>query len=402
MTAKPSPGDADWFRPASPDPDAPRAPVGPASDPAALPKGGGAVRPAARRRRRQPPAPARSVSRAGEHEGALERRRRRTTGGRRYETPPPDGPVVKIQSFTKIYDGFVAVKELDLEIDRGDIFGMIGPNGAGKTTTFRFLATLLQPTKGEAWIAGRSVRREVMDVRRLIGYMPDTFGVYDGMRVWEFLDFFALAYGIPRKKRVGLVGDVLALLDLEGKRDAPVTALSRGMKQRLCLAKTLVHDPPVLILDEPASGLDPRARLEIKELLRELQKMGKTILISSHILSELRDCCTKIAIMERGHLLASGPIEDIFARCGANLQVEIRVLSGEAEVEKLMSGDPRVSGFHRDADILRFEWTGKTEELADVHRDLVKRDVRVLWFREVERTLEEAFMTLTKGGGEVQ
>ncbi len=183
--------------------------------------------------------------------------------------------MIEVRNFTKHYGDFVAVDDLSFTIDQGDIFGFIGPNGAGKSTTIRFLATLLRPTSGEGVIAGHSVVTEPMAVRRVIGFMPDDFGVYDGMKVWEFLDFFAVAYEIPRTQRKQIIGEVLELLDLTHKRDDYVNGLSKGMKQRLCLAKTLVHDPPVLILDEPASGLDPRARLEMKALLNELKRHGQ-------------------------------------------------------------------------------------------------------------------------------
>ena len=214
--------------------------------------------------------------------------------------------MIEVINFTKRYGEFVAVDDLSFTIGKGEIFGFIGPNGAGKSTTIRFLATLLRPTSGEGRVDGHSVVADPMAVRRVIGFMPDNFGVYDGMKVWEFLDFFAVAYEIPRAYRKKIIGEVLELLDLTHKRDDYVNGLSKGMKQRLCLAKTLVHDPPVLILDEPASGLDPRARLEMKALLNELRGMGKTILISSHILSELADFCTSIGIIERGKLLAAG------------------------------------------------------------------------------------------------
>jgi ABC-2 type transport system ATP-binding protein len=239
--------------------------------------------------------------------------------------------MIKIRGFVKRYEQFVAVDHLDLDIEKGDVFGFIGPNGAGKTTTIRFLATLLKPTNGQAWINGFSVTKQVDDVKRSIGFMPDTFGLYDGMKVWEFLDFFATAYGLPRAKRRALIDDVLQLVDLTSKSDTLVNGLSRGMQQRLCLAKTLVHDPPVLILDEPASGLDPRARVEMKALLKELQKMGKTILISSHILPELADFCNKIGIIERGKLLAAGPVNDVIRSIRQNRVIEI-VVAGQSEV----------------------------------------------------------------------
>ena len=200
--------------------------------------------------------------------------------------------MIELIEFTKHYGELIAVDHLNLKIEAGEMFGFIGPNGAGKSTSIRFLATLLKATSGEGIVNGHRVTRDPLSVRRSIGYMPDNFGVYDGMKVWEFLDFFAVAYQLPRARRKQVIGDVLDLLDLAGKRDSFVNSLSRGMKQRLCLAKTLVHDPPVLILDEPTSGLDPRARIEVKALFKELRRMGKTILISSHILTELADCCT--------------------------------------------------------------------------------------------------------------
>src|SRR5687768_6045264 len=239
--------------------------------------------------------------------------------------------MIELIEFTKRYGEFTAVEGLNMLIAPGELFGFIGPNGAGKSTTIRFLVTLLRATSGEGIVNGFSVAKQPMDVRRSIGYMPDAFGVYDGMKVWEFLDFFAAAYQIPLGQRKKIVGDVMELLDIAGKRDAYVNSLSRGMTQRLCLAKTLVHDPPVLILDEPTSGLDPRARLEVKALLGELRRMGKTILIASHILSVLADCATSIGIVERGKLLMHGPIADVYRRIQRNRKVEVRFLPGDVE-----------------------------------------------------------------------
>src|SRR5215467_2187306 len=236
--------------------------------------------------------------------------------------------MIELRNFTKIYGEFVAVSTLNREISAGEMFGFIGPNGAGKSTTIRFLATLLRATAGEGFVNGHSVTSDPIGVRKSVGYMPDNFGVYDGMKVWEFLDFFSVAYQIPRSRRKAVISDVLELLDLTHKRDDFVNGLSRGMKQRLCLAKTLVHDPPVLILDEPSSGLDPRARLEVKALLKELRKMGKTILISSHILSELADCCTSIGIIERGQLLMHGPIAEVYRRIRRNRLIEVKFIDG--------------------------------------------------------------------------
>ncbi len=305
--------------------------------------------------------------------------------------------MIKIRGFTKRYDRLVAVDSLELDLNEGDIFGFIGPNGSGKTTTIRFLSTLLEPTRGDAWINGYSVTRQVMHVRRSIGFMPDTFGVYDGMRVWEFLDFFAVAYGIGRRKRASIIDDVLALVDLYEKRDAPVTALSRGMQQRLCLARALVHDPPVLILDEPASGLDPRARIEIKALLKELQRMGKTILISRHILSELGDCCNKIGIIERGKLLAAGTVREIIEQVRENRLIKIEVHGREKEAENLIARCDGASNVVADGLEINFEFDGTREQLIRLHADLVKAEIPVLWFREVETDLFDVFMAVTEG-----
>ena len=231
----------------------------------------------------------------------------------------------------KRYDRTLAIAGVDLDIAEGEIFGLVGPNGAGKTTTLRILATLLEPTAGEAEIAGWSVSRNPNDARRVLGFMPDVFGVYDDMRVWEYLDFFARCYGLPAAARKRIIGDLLDLVDLADKRETYVQGLSRGMQQRLCLAHALVHDPKVLLLDEPASGLDPRARVELRELLRELRTLGKTILISSHILPELEELCTSVAIVDRGRVLASGRIADIEQRLRVGSVLRARVLAeGEA------------------------------------------------------------------------
>ena len=305
--------------------------------------------------------------------------------------------MISLKGFSKSYNRFVAVRSLSLEVPKGDIFGFIGPNGAGKTTTIRFLVTLLPPSGGAASINGFDVVREVTDVRRSIGYMPDSFGVYNGMRVWEFLDFFSVAYGVRRKHRQRLIGDVLALVDLQHKRDDFVNALSRGMKQRLCLAKTLVHDPPVLILDEPASGLDPRARLEMKELLKELRTMGKTILISSHILTELADCCNSVGIMERGELLTSGPIAEILKVMSDHRRITIQVLTRPDEADRWLGHHPRINGVEREGSTIRLEFSGTDEDLAGVSDELFRRGHRPLWIGEDRPSLEAIFMKLTKG-----
>lgn len=305
--------------------------------------------------------------------------------------------MIKIDRFSKRYGDFTAVRNLSMEVRQGEIFGFIGPNGAGKTTTIRFLATLLDPTEGRATINGFDVVRDVHDVRRSIGYMPDSFGVYNGMRVWEFLDFFAVAYGVALKHRTRLINDVLALVDLHAKRNDLVNALSRGMKQRLCLAKTLVHDPPVLILDEPASGLDPRARIEMKELLKELRDMGKTILISSHILSELADTCDSVGIMERGDLLTAGSIQEILQTLREHRDIEIELLHDAGDAERFLSHHPKVHGVALEGRLLRFEFAGTDEDLATLTEELYARKHRPLWIRENRPNLETIFMRVTKG-----
>ncbi len=305
--------------------------------------------------------------------------------------------MIELLNFGKDYGDFTAVKCLNLKIEQGDMFGFIGPNGAGKSTTIRFLATLLKATRGDGMVNGFPVTAEPMEVRRSVGYMPDAFGVYDGMKVWEFLDFFAVAYGIPRAKRGRTILDVLELLDLGHKRDDYVNGLSRGMKQRLCLAKTLVHDPPVLILDEPASGLDPRARLEMKALLKELRRMGKTIMISSHILSELADCCTTIGIIERGELLLHGPIEDVYRRIRRNRHVEIRCLEGIDLAASLIRSQPYCQDLQVEGNRLKAELSTDDEGLAQLLEQLHSQRVRISSYADKDPTLEDVFMMVTKG-----
>jgi ABC-2 type transport system ATP-binding protein len=305
--------------------------------------------------------------------------------------------MIELTNFTKRYGNFTAVDNLSLRIEPGELFGFIGPNGAGKSTTIRFLVTLVRADEGEGRVNGFSVAREPMDVRRSIGYMPDVFGVYDGMKVWEFLDFFAAAYQIPQSRRRKIVGDVMELLDIAGKRDAYVNSLSRGMAQRLCLAKTLVHDPPVLILDEPTSGLDPRARLEVKALLGELRQMGKTILIASHILSELADCATSIGILERGQLLMHGPIDDVYRRIRRNRRVELRFVSGRDRALTILGRHDKLVDLREEPDRVVAELAVDDEALADLADELHRAGVRTSSFADLEPTLEDVFLSVTKG-----
>lgn len=306
--------------------------------------------------------------------------------------------MIEVINFTKRYGDFVAVDDLSFSIGKGEVFGFIGPNGAGKSTTIRFLATLLRPTSGEGRVCGHSVVNDPMAVRRVIGFMPDDFGVYDGMKVWEFLDFFAVAYEIPYTFRKKIIGEVLELLDLTHKRDDYVNGLSKGMKQRLCLAKTLVHDPPVLILDEPASGLDPRARLEMKALLNELRGMGKTILVSSHILSELADFCTSIGIIERGKLLAAGSIQEIQRQLRSHRVLKVRVLDETTtQAASILGDDPAVRTVELFDHTLTAEFEGQDEDMARLLGRLIGEGVQVNSFAEEPLSLEEVFMMITKG-----
>src|SRR6187549_1821205 len=305
--------------------------------------------------------------------------------------------MIELIEFGKDYGEFTAVERLSLKIEAGDMFGFIGPNGAGKSTSIRFLATLLKASRGEGIVNGYSVTRQPMEVRRSIGYMPDNFGVYDGMKVWEFLDFFAVAYRLPYARRKQVISDVLELLDLTHKRDDFVNGLSRGMKQRLCLAKTLVHDPPVLILDEPSSGLDPRARLEVKALLKELRRMGKTILISSHILTELADCCTSIGIIERGQLLLHGPIETVYRQIRQNRHIEVRFIASPEAGVSLIRSDPKVRDVQMNHRSCTLEMDGDEADVQRLLRQLVTADCGLISFAEKEPTLEDVFMMVTKG-----
>ena len=313
--------------------------------------------------------------------------------------------IIETRNLTHRYGKLTAVNDISLQIEEGSIFGFIGPNGAGKTTTMRILATLLRPTAGEAWIGGCSVRQDPRGVRSQIGYMPDFFGVYNEMKVWEYLDFFAACYDIPGQKRTGLIADLLELVDLAHRRDDYVDGLSRGMKQRLCLARTLAHDPKVLILDEPASGLDPRARIEIRELLRELQRMGKTIFFSSHILLEVAEICSAIGIIEAGQLVQYGTMEEIQSaveRKRRTRRIKIAVGERPDEAAALLQSTPHVleakivQHTPRRSELL-VHLIGNDAAQTAVLTRLMEAGVPVLSFQEVRIELEDVFMQVTKG-----
>ncbi len=311
--------------------------------------------------------------------------------------------IIEFQNVTKKYGSLTALNDLNLTVEEGAVFGFIGPNGAGKTTTMRILTTLLKPTSGEAWVAGHSVTKDPRGVRRVIGYMPDFFGVYEDMKVWEYLDFFAACYDVPEITRIGMVDDLLALVDLGHKKDAYVESLSRGMKQRLCLARTLTHDPQVIILDEPASGLDPRARIEMRELLRELQNMGKTIFFSSHILSEVADICTSIAILEAGNLVAHGDMEEMKQQLRAHRLIQVKVLGETAPLQEFLLGQTAVhsisAGEEADLppDVVRFDFSGDDESLSALLNQMVQSGLRIVSFQEEIGDLEDVFLQVTQG-----
>jgi ABC-2 type transport system ATP-binding protein len=314
-------------------------------------------------------------------------------------------PVIETRGLVKRYDGELAVAGIDLVVGAGEIYGLVGPNGAGKTTTMRILATLLSPTAGEARICGLDVVNDPVEVRRRIGYMPDFYGVYDDLRVWEYLDFFARCYGVPAGRRATMIGELLEIVGLQDKREAYVEALSRGMRQRLCLAHTLVHDPELLILDEPASGLDPRARVEVREILRALRDMGKTILVSSHILPELGELCTSVGIIDHGRLLRSGRIAEIERSLRATALLRIDVLGDATAAVAWLGTDARVGDvleeeLHDGVARLEVPFDGGADAQADLLRAMVAAGHQVVAFSQATSDLEEIFLKVTGSGEE--
>jgi ABC-2 type transport system ATP-binding protein len=305
--------------------------------------------------------------------------------------------VIEVHDLTKKYGELFAINKIELKLDRGDVFGFIGPNGAGKTTTMRILATLLNPTWGEAYVGGYSIYTKPKEIRRIIGYMPDFFGVYDNMQVIEYLEFFAAAYRITGPERRKICNDVLDLVDLGYKRNELVTSLSRGMTQRLGLARVLLHDPQVLLLDEPASGLDPRARIEIRGLLKELRNMGKTIMVSSHILPELADICNKIGIIERGELIVNADVEDVMKQVRQQTVLKVDVSTDREAAVKLLETSPIVELVEVDKTGLRVTLVSGDHDFSQLARLLLDNGHALTKLTEEEINLETAFMTLTKG-----
>ena len=305
--------------------------------------------------------------------------------------------MIETHDLTKMYGELYALNRLNLTLNQGDVYGFIGPNGAGKTTTMRILATLLNPSWGEATVCGYSIYTGSKEIRRVIGYMPDFFGVYDDMKVIEYLEFFASAYRIKGAARRKICEEVLELVDLTYKRDALVTSLSRGMTQRLGLARTLLHDPQVLLLDEPASGLDPRARIEMRALLKELRNMGKTILVSSHILPELADICNKIGIIEQGCLLVNGEVTDVMKQVRTDIVLNIAVAERLTDAAGLLENQPEVESVQDKNGVLVVKLYEGINQYGFLANRLVEQGYELTLFKEDEINLETAFMHLTKG-----
>ncbi len=306
------------------------------------------------------------------------------------------------ENLTRRYGSFTALDQLSLQISDGELHGFVGPNGAGKTTTMRILATLLPATSGKAYVDGVEVSRDGRKIRRMVGYMPDFFGVYDGLKAWEYLDFYGRCYGISHRERVKMADRLLEIVRLSDKRNAYIDVLSRGMKQRLCLARSLIHDPKLLILDEPASGMDPRARAEMKDILRTLRNMGKTILISSHILPELSEMCDSLTIIDHGRLVFSGPVTELAKKMRGQAPLDIQLTedaTGEqtARAVALLKEFPGVIGILQPEErLLRVDFEGSHQETASLLQALLRKETPVVDFHRAPVNLEKVFMEVTQ------
>ncbi len=305
--------------------------------------------------------------------------------------------MIETRDLTKKYGETFALKALDLKLEAGDVFGFIGPNGAGKTTTMKILATLLNPTWGEAYICGSSIYTNPKEIRRLIGFMPDKFGVYDEMKVIEYLEFFAAAYRINGARRRQRCDEVLDLVGLDYKRNEPATSLSHGMTQRLGLARVLLHDPQVLLLDEPASGLDPRVRIEIRRVIKHLGEAGKTVMVSSHILPELADMCNKIGIIEKGVLIENGPVGEVIRKVRRNLQLQVAVAGPQEPAARILEQHPSVQQVALSDGHIAVTLREGVTDYSDFATLLISSGYKLTLLREDELNLETAFMALTKG-----
>lgn len=303
--------------------------------------------------------------------------------------------MLEIKDLCKNYGKFTAVDSLNLHIPKGEIFGFVGPNGAGKTTTMKIICGLLEATSGEVYVNGMDALKSSGKVKSNIGYMPDFFGVYDNLKVNEYLDFYASIYDIRGKEREKISKDLLELVDLLDKKDSYVDSLSRGMKQRLCLARSLVHNPDLLILDEPASGMDPRARIEMKEILRTLREMGKTILVSSHILPELAELCTSIGIIERGKMVISGKVEEIMLKVYKNKTLRIKVCDKLEDAVVILKEYPNIDRIVADSNVIEVAFDGSDEEMSKLLNVLISKHIPVVSFNQLDGNLEDVFMKVT-------
>jgi ABC-2 type transport system ATP-binding protein len=303
--------------------------------------------------------------------------------------------MIEVRHLRMEYGNTVALENLHLQVAAGEVFGLIGPNGAGKTTLIRILATLLEPTYGEVRVAGIDVLADPLQVHPRIGYMSDFFSLYDQMLTWEYLDHFARCYGVDPRRRDKLIDEVLDLISLQVRKDAEIKTLSRGMRQRLCFAKTLLHEPQVLLLDEPASGLDPAGRLEFRELIRKLHEMGRTVLISSHILSEMTEFCTSIGLLEEGRLLAAGRVDEILKRLQPGLELVIDVLGGPERLAALLKANPAVEHVGLTDNQVRCRWTADRQALPELHREIVHQGIDLVSFQVKAGNLEDIYMRIS-------
>jgi ABC-2 type transport system ATP-binding protein len=304
--------------------------------------------------------------------------------------------MISVEGLTKVYGSRTALDNVSFEVPKGEIFGFVGPNGAGKTTTLRILAALLEPTAGRAVVDGADVIQHPDRVHERLGYMPDFFGVYDQLTAAEYLDFYAACYRQPKARRKKIADDLLELVGLSDRKDQAVDTLSRGLKQRLCLARALVHDPAVLLLDEPASGLDPRARVEMREILKELQKMGKTIVISSHILPELTELCTMVGIIDQGRMRATGPVQDVIRQLTSGKRLRITVLGQKEEAAALLKPLAMIHAVTMVNGALEAEYEGDDATAASILQTLTAAGIRVSAFSQLDGGLEDAFMRATE------
>jgi len=303
--------------------------------------------------------------------------------------------MIAVEGLTKVYGHRTALDAVSFEVPKGEIFGFVGPNGAGKTTTLRILAALLEPTAGRAFVDGADVIQHPDLVHDRLGYMPDFFGVYDQLTATEYLDFYAACYRIPRARRKKIAAELLELVGLADRRDQSVDTLSRGLKQRLCLARALVHDPAVLLLDEPASGLDPRARVEMREILKELQRMGKTIVISSHILPELTELCTMVGIIDQGRMRATGPVQDVIRQLTSGRRLRIMVLGQRDEAVATLKTLPSIRTVDMINGAIEAEYEGDDATAASILQALTAASIRVSGFSQLDGGLEDAFLKAT-------